>query len=196
VAITVAAALLKMTSMRHMAQLYDLIKPAAAAAAAAVGSGGRGGSGNGRSGRGGGGSGSIPIRPLLELAGLRALEAAAKYWLVRVSGDVRVAMEGGLRKRLFAALLCQDMAEIERQSSGEMRQRLGSEVGCVCDTISRAVTQGVKSVATATHGAVSLIRISWEISVVALGMVPPGVALFGTLGALSVGRVPAQGPTP
>jgi hypothetical protein len=36
-------------------------------------------------------------------------------------------------------------------------------------------------VATATHGAVSLVRISWEISAVALGMVPPGVALFGTL---------------
>lgn len=79
------------------------------------------------------------------------------------------------------------MSEIERRGSGETRQRLGSEVALVCDTIGRAVTQGVKSVATAAHGAVSLVRISWEISAVALGMVPLGVALFGTLGALSVG---------
>ena len=178
VLVTVAAALLKMTSMRHMARLYDLIKPAAEAAVLGRLATGRGG------GRGGGGA-SIPVRPLLELASLRALEAAAKYCLVRVSGETRARMETGLRRRLFASLLCQDMEDLERRSSGEMRQRLGSEVGLVCDTVNRAVTQGVKGVATATHGAVSLVRISWEISAVALGMVPPGVLLFGALGTMS-----------
>lgn len=58
-------------------------------------------------GDGGGNGGGIPIRPLLELAGLRALEAAAKYCLVRVSGETKIRMEGGLRRRLYAALLCQ-----------------------------------------------------------------------------------------
>jgi hypothetical protein len=83
-----------------VAQLYDLIKPAAAAAGAALlggGNGGRNGGGGGGGGRGGG-VGSIPIRPLLELAGLRTLEAAAKYCLVRVSGEARIRMEGGLRR--------------------------------------------------------------------------------------------------
>ena len=44
-----------------MGLLYDLIRPAGGAAGAGKG---------------------IPLRPLLELAGLRALEAAAKFCLV------------------------------------------------------------------------------------------------------------------
>jgi ABC-type multidrug transport system fused ATPase/permease subunit len=43
----------------------------------------------------------------------------------------------------------------------------------------------VKSCATAVHGVASLTRLSWEISAVALGMVPPGVLLFGAVGAFS-----------
>ena len=165
VLVTVLASLLKMTSMRHMSRLYDLIKPAARAGAAGAPGG--------------------PLRPLLELAALRGAEAAAKYFLARASGDARTAMETNLRRRLFAALITEDTAGMERRTSGETRERLGSEVAHVSDVVTRALTGGVKSVAVAAHGGASLFRISWEISAVALGMVPPGVALFGTLGALS-----------
>ena len=166
VLVTVLASLLKMTSMRHMSRLYDLITPAARAAAAPAG-------------------GGVPLRPLLELAALRGAEAVAKYFLARASGDARTAMETNLRRRLFAALITEDTAAMERRTSGETRERLGSEVAHVSDVVARALTGGVKSVAVAAHGGVSLFRISWEISAVALGMVPPGVALFGALGALS-----------
>lgn len=158
VVVTVVASVLKLTSLRHMSRLYDLIGAA---------------------------TGGVPLRPLLELAALRAAEAAAKYALVRVSGAARVAMETALRRRLFVALLTEDMAVLERRTAGECRERLGGEASRVADVVARALTGGVKSCATAVHGVASLTRLSWEISAVALGMVPPGVLLFGAVGAFS-----------
>ena len=158
VVVTVVASVLKLTSLRHMSRLYDLI---------------------------GATTGGVPLRPLLELAALRAAEAAAKYALVRVSGAARVAMETALRRRLFVALLTEDMAALERRTAGECRERLGGEASRVADVVARALTGGVKSCATAVHGVASLTRLSWEISAVALGMVPPGVLLFGAVGAFS-----------
>ena len=158
VVVTVVASVLKLTSLRHMSRLYDLIGAA---------------------------TGGVPLRPLLELAALRAAEAAAKYALVRVSGAARVAMETALRRRLFVALLTEDMAALERRTAGECRERLGGEASRVADVVARALTGGVKSCATAVHGVASLTRLSWEISAVALGMVPPGVLLFGVVGAFS-----------
>ena len=158
VVVTVVASVLKLTSLRHMSRLYDLIGAA---------------------------TGGVPLRPLLELAALRAAEAAAKYALVRVSGAARCEMETSLRRRLFAAFLTEDMATLERRTAGECRERLGGEASRVADVVARALTGGVKSCATAVHGVASLTRLSWEISAVALGMVPPGVLLFGAVGAFS-----------
>ena len=163
VVVTVVASFLKLTSVRHMSKLYDLI---------------------GTQG-GGSGSGGIPAKPLLELAGLRAAEAFAKYVLVRVSGNTRVEMETSLRRRLFAAFITEDMAVLEQRSSGETRTRLGHEATQIADVVARSITGGVKSVAVICHGVVSLVRLSWEISAVALGMVPPGVLLFSAVGAVS-----------
>ena len=153
---TVVASVLKLTSVRHMSRLYDLI-----------------------------GAGGVPLRPLLELAALRAAEAAAKYALVRVSGAARCEMETSLRRRLFAAFLTEDMATLERRTAGECRERLGGEASRIADVVARALTGGVKSCAVTVHGVASLMRLSWEISAVALGMVPPGVLLFGAVGAYS-----------
>ena len=158
VVVTVVASVLKLTSVRHMSRLYDLI---------------------------GGATGGVPLRPLLELAALRAAEAAAKYALVRVSGAARVEMETALRRRLFVAFLTEDMATLERRTAGECRERLGGEASRVADVVARALTSGVKSCAVTVHGVASLTRLSWEISAVALGMVPPGVLLFGAVGAFS-----------
>ena len=94
-------------------------------------------------------------------------------------------METALRRRLFVALLTEDMAALERRTAGECRERLGGEASRVADVVARALTGGVKSCATAVHGVASLTRLSWEISAVALGMVPPGVLLFGVVGAFS-----------
>ena len=163
VAVAVVASLLKMHGTRHMSTLYDLIGKSSA----------------------GGNKRGIPARPLIELAAIRAAEAFTKFVLAKTTGDARTSMEANLRRRIFACLITEDTGAMERRSAGEQRERLGSEVAHVADVVARALTGGVKSVATATHGAVSLCRISWEISALALGMVPPGVALFGTLGALS-----------
>ena len=163
VAVAVVASLLKMHGTRHMSTLYDLIGKSSA----------------------GGNKRGIPARPLIELAAIRAAEAFTKFVLAKTTGDARTSMEANLRRRIFACLITEDTGAMERRSAGEQRERLGSEVAHVADVVARALTGGVKSIATATHGAVSLCRISWEISALALGMVPPGVALFGTLGALS-----------
>ena len=159
VVVTVVASVLKLTSVRHMSKLYDLI-----------------GKNNG---------GGVPLKPLLELAALRGAEAIAKYLLVRVSGEARTQMETNLRRRLFAAFITEDMEVLERRTSGEFRERLGGEASQIADVVARCITGGVKSVAVTVHGAVSLVRLSWEISAVALGMVPPGVVLFGAVGAVS-----------
>ena len=162
VAVAIVASLLKMHGTRHVAALYDLI-------------------GKHRAGvpRG------VPTKPLLELACIRVAEACAKFLLAKVTGDARTSMEANLRRRIFACLLTEDTAVMDARSMGERRERLGSEVAHVADVVARSLTGGVKAAATAAHGAASLYRISWEISAVALGMVPPGVALFGAMGALS-----------
>ena len=158
-----------MHGTRHVAALYDLIGKSRL-----PGDGTRGGVPRG-----------VPTKPLVELACVRVAEAFAKFVLAKVTGDARTAMEANLRRRIFACLLTEDTAVMDARSMGERRERLGSEVAHVADVVARSLTGGVKAAATAAHGAASLYRISWEISAVALGMVPPGVALFGAMGALS-----------
>ena len=165
VAVAIVASLLKMHGTRHVAALYDLIGKSRL-----PGDGTRRG---------------VPTKPLVELACVRVAEAFAKFVLAKVTGDARTAMEANLRRRIFACLLTEDTAVMDARSMGERRERLGSEVAHVADVVARSLTGGVKAAATAAHGAASLYRISWEISAVALGMVPPGVALFGAMGALS-----------
>ena len=164
VAVAIVASLLKMHGTRHVAALYDLI---------------------GKNPNKPGVPRGVPTKPLVELACVRCAEACAKFLLAKVTGDARTAMEASLRRRIFACLLTEDTAAMDRRSTGERRERLGSEVAHVADVVARSLTGGVKAAATAAHGAASLYRISWEISAVALGMVPPGVALFGAMGALS-----------
>ena len=165
VAVAIVASILKMHGTRHVAALYDLIGKSRL-----PGDGTRRG---------------VPTKPLVELACVRVAEAFAKFVLAKVTGDARTAMEANLRRRIFACLLTEDTAVMDARSMGERRERLGSEVAHVADVVARSLTGGVKAAATAAHGAASLYRISWEISAVALGMVPPGVALFGAMGALS-----------
>ena len=163
VAVAIVASLLKMHGTRHVAALYDLI-------------------GKNRTGvpaRG------VPTKPLLELACIRVAEACAKFLLAKVTGDARTSMEANLRRRIFACLLTEDTVAMDARCAGERRERLGSEIAHVADVVARSLTGGVKAAATAAHGVASLCRISREISAVALGMVPPGVALFGAMGALS-----------
>ena len=162
VAVAIVASLLKMHGTRHVAALYDLI-------------------GKHRAGvpRG------VPTKPLLELACIRVAEACAKFLLAKVTGDARTSMEANLRRRIFACLLTEDTVAMDARCAGERRERLGSEIAHVADVVARSLTGGVKAAATAAHGVASLCRISREISLVALGMVPPGVALFGAMGALS-----------
>ena len=65
-------------------------------------------------------------------------------------------METALRRRLFVALLTEDMAALERRTAGECRERLGGEASRVAGVVARALTGGVKSCATAVHGVASL----------------------------------------
>ena len=154
---TVVASVLKLTSLRHMSRLYDLIGAA---------------------------TGGVPLRPLLELAARAPPRRRRSTRWSASAAPARVAMETALRRRLFVALLTEDMAALERRTAGECRERLGGEASRVADVVARALTGGVKSCATAVHG-VAATRLSWEISAVALGMVPPGVLLFGVVGAFS-----------
>ena len=158
VVVTVVASVLKLTSLRHMSRLYDLIGAA---------------------------TGGVPLRPLLELAALRAAGGgevrAGPRQRRRARGDgdgaapapVRGAAHGG-HGRARAAHGRRVPRAAGRGSLARRRRRRA-----------RALTGGVKSCATAVHGVASLTRLSWEISAVALGMVPPGVLLFGVVGAFS-----------
>ena len=162
VAVAIVASLLKMHGTRHVAALYDLIGKNPLP----------------------GCRGGCPPNPS---SSSRASDAPRRVpsFYSQSHRDARTAMEANLRRRIFACLLTEDTAVMDARSTGERRERLGSEVAHVADVVARSLTGGVKAAATAAHGAASLYRISWEISAVALGMVPPGVALFGAMGALS-----------
>ena len=96
VAVAIVASLLKMHGTRHVAALYDLI---------------------GKNPNKPGVPRGVPTKPLVELACVRCAEAVAKFLLAKVTGDARTAMEASLRRRIFACLLTEDTATMDRRST-------------------------------------------------------------------------------
>ena len=148
-----------MTSMRHMSRLYDLIKPAVAQAPPAPRAF--------RSAR----SSTRRVRA----------RAAAKYFLATrretLNGDGDESPQTSLRRAHHRTPPGWNAARAARRAT------FGFRVAHV----SGAVTRRSPAVSNwpPPAPASESVSISREISAVALGMVPPGVALFGAMGALS-----------
>ncbi|QDU84447.1 Multidrug resistance ABC transporter ATP-binding and permease protein [Planctomycetes bacterium Pla163] len=107
---------------------------------------------------------------LLALFAVSSFCLALRYLLLANAGE-RIVRR--LRKRVFAAILRQDMAYLAREGTGELTSRLAADCTKVQSLLSEGLVDGFRSVFVATIGIALLVARSPELTGVMLLGLPP-----------------------
>ena len=90
-----------------------------------------------------------------------------------VNARTSETMFSKLRRRMFRALTCGKLSYIEgRFQTGDMVSRLNSDIGSLCDIVAGRFVWYLRVLAEAAVTLVVCIRISWELSMVYLVILP------------------------
>jgi ABC transporter fused permease/ATP-binding protein len=111
---------------------------------------------------------------------LFGVSIAARYVLFSVAGERVVT---GLRARLYAAILDQDIAFFDARRTGELTSRLSSDTAVVQNAVSANISMALRGLAQAIGGVGFLVYTSPRLTALMLAVVP-AVAL----GAVTYGR--------
>lgn len=116
------------------------------------------------------------------MAGVFGVSAVASATRVSAMSLAGSRISRTLRTSLFHAILRQDTAFFDRRQSGELVNRLSSDVPLVSRTLTENVAKMLRSGVTSAASLGLILYLSPKLSLVALGSIPPIVlfaALFG-----------------
>ncbi len=116
------------------------------------------------------------VRVLLVLVGamvgLWALSAALGVWQTYLTATVGNRVMGELRLRLFAHLERMELAFFTRTKTGVIQSRLQNDVGGVASVLSNTVSSVIGNTVTVLAALVSMLVLSWQLTVVAVVLLP------------------------
>ncbi|KAJ1982875.1 ATP-binding cassette permease mdl1 [Dimargaris xerosporica] len=95
---------------------------------------------------------------------------AGRVMLIRTAGE-RLIMR--LRDRLYSALVRQDMAFFDQHRTGDLISRLANDTTVVGRSLSNNVSDGLRSLLTATAGLSMMVYMSPTLTGIMLAIVPP-----------------------
>jgi ATP-binding cassette, subfamily B, bacterial len=101
-----------------------------------------------------------------------AIEAAALYAQAWASGRVGEGVVYDLRNAVFAHVQRQPLAFFTRAQTGSLVSRLNTDVIGARDALTAILTQAVATVLTLVFVLVAMFYLSWQISVIALLIIP------------------------
>ena len=111
---------------------------------------------------------------LVILFAVQAVFAMLRAWLFTVAGERIVA---DLRTRLFSAILDQDIEFFDQRRTGELTNRLAADTTVLQNTVTVNVSMALRHGLGAIGGIALLAWMSPRMTVVAMAIVPLGVAI-------------------
>jgi ATP-binding cassette subfamily B protein len=117
---------------------------------------------------------------LLAVFAVQGLFSSLRSYLFTVAGERVVAR---LRRRLYDALLRQEIAFFDEQRTGELTQRLAADTTVLQNATTTNISMALRYGMTVIGGIAILLYTSWRLTVVMLSVVPVVV-----LGAVFYGR--------
>jgi len=117
---------------------------------------------------------NVPV--LLELVGamvaLLVLSAAMGVWQTWLTANVGNKVMGALRIRLFGHLQAMELAFFTRTKTGVIQSRLQNDVGGVAGVLSNTISSVIGNTVTVIAAFVSMLVLSWQLTVVAVILLP------------------------
>ena len=121
-----------------------------------------------------GGDPNIPV--LVELVsimvGLWVASAALGVWQTWLTATVGNTVMGALRIRLFGHLQAMELAFFTRTKTGVIQSRLQNDVGGVAGVLSNTISSVIGNTVTVIAAFVSMLVLSWQLTVVAVILLP------------------------
>ncbi|MCB9778969.1 MAG: ATP-binding cassette domain-containing protein [Alphaproteobacteria bacterium] len=121
------------------------------------------------------------VATLLGLFLLGSMMGALRAWWFTVAGERIVA---DLRKRLYSAIIDQDVAFFDERRTGELTNRLASDATVLQNTVTVNVSMALRFVVMGLGAVVILFVTSWKLTLVMLSVVPlvvVGAAFYGRM---------------
>jgi len=120
------------------------------------------------------GAPNVPV--LLELVGtmvgLLVISAALGVWQTWLTANVGNKVMGALRIRLFGHLQAMELAFFTRTKTGTIQSRLQNDVGGVAGVLSNTISSVIGNTVTVIAAFVSMLVLSWQLTVVAVILLP------------------------
>jgi ATP-binding cassette subfamily B protein len=117
---------------------------------------------------------NVPV--LLELVGamvtLWVASAALGVWQTWLTATVGNSVMGALRVRLFGHLQAMELAFFTRTKTGVIQSRLQNDVGGVAGVLSNTISSVIGNTVTVLAAFVSMLVLSWQLTVVAVILLP------------------------
>src|SRR6187551_771051 len=121
-------------------------------------------------------SGEPNVPFLLEIVGLMVLlwvaSAAIGVWQTWLTATVGNKVMGSLRIRLFGHLQSMELAFFTRTKTGVIQSRLQNDVGGVANVLSNTISSVVGNTVTVIAALVSMLVLSWQLTLVAVLLLP------------------------
>ncbi len=116
----------------------------------------------------------VPV--LIELVGAMILlwvaSAALGVWQTWLTARVGNSVMGALRVRLFGHLQSMELGFFTRTKTGVIQSRLQNDVGGVAGVLSTTVQSVIGNTVTVIAAVVSMLVLSWQMTIVALVLLP------------------------
>jgi ATP-binding cassette subfamily B protein len=117
---------------------------------------------------------NVPV--LLRLVGamvaLWILSAAMGVWQTYLTATVGNKVMGALRIRLFGHLQRMELAFFTRTKTGVIQSRLQNDVGGVANVLSNTISSVLGNTVTVIAAFVAMLFLSWEMTIVAVVLLP------------------------
>ena len=120
------------------------------------------------------GTPNVPV--LVQLVGIMVVlwiaSAALGVWQTWLTASVGNKVMGQLRVRMFAHLQLMELAFFTRTKTGVIQSRLQNDVGGVAGVLSNTVASVIGNTMTVMAAFVSMLVLSWQLTVVAVILLP------------------------
>ena len=100
------------------------------------------------------------------------LAAALGVWQTYLTSSVGNKVMGSLRVRMFAHLQSMELAFFTKTKTGAIQSRLSNDVGGVAGVLSNTISSILGSSVTVLASMVAMLLLSWQLTIVALVMLP------------------------
>ncbi len=120
------------------------------------------------------GTPNVPVLAQLVglMVGLWIASAALGVWQTYLTATVGNQVMGSLRIRLFGHLQAMELAFFTRTKTGIIQSRLQNDVGGVAGVLSNTISSVIGNTVTVIAAFVSMLVLSWQLTVVAVVLLP------------------------